>query len=462
MLRRLSWLVLFVTLAWASNAQSLKRRASLGVAPGPVTETVATYLGLPDTKGAIINHVLPNTTAQALGIKENDIILNVNNRSITDPKDLFEVASRLIENQPVTVTLLRDKKKIEVKGKAIARPLNTATTFGDVTLGELPFNNGLVRTLLFRPKGTTQRLPVIYFLQGYTCFSMQYMPTPFFSYKTAIDQFVKKGYAVFVVEKPGMGDSEGGEPCQQLGFNKVELFMKGYENLLTLKTIDPDNIYIFGHSMGGTIAPILADKFNPNGVAVYGCSVKPTHDYFVDILRYQQPLTGKDYAESEALRATLSPLLYQLFYEKKSPEELIRNDNRNAEYLKQVFQYDGKNQLVHRHYTFWQELNDYNIVSYWKNTKACVLSMFGEADVAAIHPTDLERIATIVNHYHPGRAQYHWVPRTNHDMVETGTMLENIDIQYKNPQKYMEYERDRFNTAVIDKVHDWIQRCNSR
>lgn len=67
----------------------------------------------------------------------------------------------------------------------------------------------------------------------------------------------------------------------------------------------------------------------------------------------------------------------------------------------------------------------------------------------------MERIATVVNHYHPGKAEYLFVPKTNHDMIKTGSMKENLQIQF-SPQ-YNQYLKNNFNFELIDKIDQWVR-----
>jgi pimeloyl-ACP methyl ester carboxylesterase len=447
-------LVLSFCLSEAAFAQHLKRKGFIGVAPEPVGESVAKFLGLAPNEGVIIKMVVPGSTAEKLGIKDNDVILRINGQAVNSPKQVIDIAATLYEGDALRLELNRNKEKLEKSGTVVARSMGYPEETA-IELNEFAWGNGHIRTMLFRPKNKTGKLPVIYFVQGYPCFSMQYLP-PDFPYRTAINALVKKGYAVFVTEKPGMGDGTGTAPCSQVGFKQeLDVFSKGYEQLLTLNGIDASRIFLFGHSLGGFIAPLLAEKYKPKGVVVYGCGVQQWHDYLVDLIREQSPLQGKDYGEAEDNLNKAREVLYQYFFESKTPSQLVAADPGNAAILKEVFQFDGKDQLTGRHYSFWPELNAFNLASAWKNTDAPVLSIFGESDIAALKATDMERIAEIVNHYHPGKGKYLFVPGTNHDMIKTGTMKENTKIQFS--PGYNQYLKNNFNYELIDTIDRWIQ-----
>jgi hypothetical protein len=53
-------------------------------------------------------------------------------------------------------------------------------------------------------------------------------------------------------------------------------------------------------------------------------------------------------------------------------------------------------------------------VAAWRDTKAPVLAIYGEADFAAIDERDHKRIVDVVNFYRPGTATYRFLPLTGH------------------------------------------------
>ena len=59
--------------------------------------------------------------------------------------------------------------------------------------------------------------------------------------KQLIDSWIKDGYAVFLTEKPGMGDSESKTPCMDIDFDQeLFAFSKAYEDLRNSTKIDPE------------------------------------------------------------------------------------------------------------------------------------------------------------------------------------------------------------------------------
>ena len=117
------------------------------------------------------------------------------------------------------------------------------------------------------------------------------------------------------MEKGDMGDNENCPPCATMGFiEEMAMYDAGYQNLLTLNEVDKDKIYLFGHSMGGTTAPLLAAKYQPKGVIVYGTGFKPWSEYMVEAYLIQLQLRGHDLGDLRENIEKFKPFIYQFFY----------------------------------------------------------------------------------------------------------------------------------------------------
>lgn len=433
------------------EAQNLVRGGYFGFYPQPVSPAVAQSLGMDKAQGVILAKIIPNSTASEIGLKVNDILLKVNEVEIESVSQIFEVSKLLKAKQALTLKILRDGQALTLQGQAKARPYETSQT-GEIIYDEVAFDGGYLRSIITKPQGEGS-FPTIFFIQGYTCGSIEYVQgnNPF---KKLIEGLVAKGYAVFRVEKPGVGDSENDQPCEQIGFDQeLAAFTQAYEQLKTYAFVDPANIFIYGHSLGGIIAPILAQKYKPKGVMVYGTVLRPWYEYLMDVVRYQQPLMGADYADVENNVNRCRPVLYEFLYEGKSPEE-VTQDPLKAQILSSSFSYNGGNQFLNRHYRFWQELNRKNLVEAWKNVEAKVLAVYGSADVAALFPNDHERIIFLVNQYHAGNGTFQLLEGTDHALIKVGTQQNKIQLQAS--KQYGKVAQTAFNEAYIQLLSDWM------
>ena len=70
----------------------------------------ARAMGLPDTRGALVNSVQPGSPAQKAGIERMDVIRSVDGQPINDSSDLPPIIGAMAPGSKVRVELLRDGK----------------------------------------------------------------------------------------------------------------------------------------------------------------------------------------------------------------------------------------------------------------------------------------------------------------------------------------------------------------
>jgi serine protease Do len=87
---------------------------ALGISVETLTEPLARRLGLPaQTKGAVIDEVQSGSRADDAGLKQGDVVEEVNHKSIATADD-FENAVRAGENQPVLLLVNRGGNHVYV------------------------------------------------------------------------------------------------------------------------------------------------------------------------------------------------------------------------------------------------------------------------------------------------------------------------------------------------------------
>lgn len=453
----LSVLLILLLIGSSAEAQHLRRKGTVGVAPGLVTDSLAKALGLDKPQGLLIRQVVPGSTAEDLGIEEQDVLLKINGANIDSWQELVAAANTLRANQDISVSVRRGKKTKSLKGKVVARPFESSP-HAEVIYKSVPFEGGYLRSIVTKPQ-TSGKHPAVFFIPGYVCASYDNV-SEHHPYRKMLEALQEKGFVTYRIEKTGMGDSEGTPPCSEVDLiTENEGWLAGYQQLLEQDYVDKDNIFILGHSMGGVSAPMLAEKVKPKGVIVYGTSHEPWMEYLFKMLRFQNQHLGIEPMQHEKDMRLYYTLLHELFIKKSNFEKLVQNPEY-ARLLKRDFQWDGGHLLFGRHYKYQQTIHDADLATAWKNTEAHVLSIFGEADFEAVESGSHKAIVNLVNHFHPGHGTYVELEGTNHSLIKVGTMEEGI--KARNSGNMRELFMTSFNYKLIDIMNDWMQGVMSK
>jgi serine protease Do len=101
-------------------------RGWLGVYIGNVSEEAAEAFGLDKPRGALVNQVTDKGPADDAGMKNGDVILNVNGKDIKDSAMLMNTVAAYAPGARVNVTIWRDGKEKSLSIKLGERPDNLA------------------------------------------------------------------------------------------------------------------------------------------------------------------------------------------------------------------------------------------------------------------------------------------------------------------------------------------------
>ncbi len=86
----------------------------------PVNETLANQLDLPKGQGQVIANVTADSPAEKAGIKQHDILLELNGKAVSrEVADFAKAVEEIKPNTPVDAVVLRKGKKTEIKGLSL-------------------------------------------------------------------------------------------------------------------------------------------------------------------------------------------------------------------------------------------------------------------------------------------------------------------------------------------------------
>ena len=428
-------------------SQSLQRKVQFGARVEYVTEN--------GTSGCKVKQVARGTSV-ALKLLENDLIVKIGNSTFASTDEFTQQFLTYSPNQEVQLTVLRGKKKLVLKAKAVARPYETDDN-ATVIYDEVAYKGGQLRVIINKPF-KENKMPAMLFIPGYTCSSIDDLPN-YHPYKRIVDAYVDAGYVTFRVEKSGLGDSKNTPPCESCDLlDEIENFEVGLKKLKSLPYVDPNQIIIVGHSMGGIVAPAISAKNKVAGVVVYGTTAKSWFEYQIEMYRVQNALSGMNPIEVEQSVIAQYDLNYRYFVKKEKLEDIAKETKADS-ILRTSWEYDGKGKIYSRNAEYWRQIQDYPHLENWKNTTAKVLVQFGESDFQAFSKADHQQIVNTVNFFNPGNATLMTYPSTDHYFAKSGTMQEAYN-KFSNGQIQQLF--DEYNQEVGLSAVKWSNEVLSK
>lgn len=435
--------VAFLFIVGCIHAQPLARKAWLGARL------------LPENGGLKITEIVGGTSKSAK-LQLSDVILKINGSNVAQPQDISGIISKLTENDPIAFTVKRNDKTIEVKTKVAGRDREKSAV-GEVFYDRVPYKNGFLSAIINKPAGEG-KFPAVLFIPGYTCSSVDGL-TEDHPYGRIVNAFHQAGFIVLRVEKSGLGDSQNTVDCSATTLlDEVDSFKAGFQKLKQLPYVDLENVFIFGHSMGGIIAPAISATEKVKGTIVYGTTAKSWFEYQLEMNRLQLKLANLPPFEYEEKCRLQAEIAYDYFIQKKSLAD-ISADPKKAETLKTDWQYNGKDMIFERNQEYWRQIQDYPLLENWKNTNGKVLVLYGESDFQAFSKPDHEQIVSTVNFYHPNAASLISFPETDHYLAKSGTMQQAFDLFSQG--KILELFQ-AFNPEVTQKAVNWAKEVSNK
>jgi len=431
------WFVL-VCFSLTASAQMPPRKAIMGVMAKPVAN------------GIVADSILASGSFAALHLQKGDVITSINGNAIASMEAYSKAASSIRAGDKMNVQFIRNNKTMDVNGIAVMRPFEQSD-IADVQYDWVKFRNGYLRAITRKPKGKTN-LPAILLIPGYGCGSIESYMT---SYNGKIlTEWLKAGYAVVTIEKSGLGDSYNCVPCSEVDLaTDIESFDAGYNYMEQLSFVDKSRLYIWGHSMGGIIAPEIAKRHRPKGVMVFGTTFRPWSEFLLEMHRVQKPLLeNQTYTQTEDFMRIIQKIYYEFFILKKTREELLKNPEYKDLVVSELGYKEGSNDMWGRHWAFWPQIDSLNLAQSWHTLNCPVLVLHGAADYESCSIVEPMLVTKTVNEAHPGNATMQVIPELDHFMMKSKNWEEARD-NFNRQQ----YAKGNFNLAIADATINWLK-----
>lgn len=418
--------------------------------PDPPRKATMGAVIKPAAGGLRVDSVVAGTTMDALHLQKGDIITEINGIAVNNGPAYIKAVGELRQGDKISVKFTRNGQPMEQSGLAVMRPYEKSG-IADVHYDWVKFRNGLLRTITRAPKGKTN-LPAILLIPGYGCGSIENY-TGSYNGKL-INGWLSAGYAVITIEKTGLGDSWHCEPCSEADLaTDIESFDAGYNYMEQLPYVDKSRLYVWGHSMGGIIAPEIAKRHHPKGVMVFGTTYRPWSEFLLEMHRVQKPLLEhKTYLETEDFMRKIQKIYYEFFVLKKSREELLKNPEYKELVISELGYKEGSTDMWGRAEKFWPQIDTLNSAQSWNSLTCPVLVLHGETDYESCSIAEPKLITAAVNASHSGNATMIVVPQLDHFMMNSKTYEEARD--NFNSQQYV---KGNFNERIVTETVNWLK-----
>lgn len=430
-----------LALTTMARADELKRRGMLGVMLAPVNDEVKERLKLADANGVLISSTIPDSAAAKAGLMANDVIVRINDDPIDSVPTLISMLRKYGAGDTMKVIVIREGKETPADLSMLPRPQEQSADY-DIVYDFAGDAGKRVRTIITKPKKEGKN-PAVLFIQGLAPNSVELaMPQPH-PYKNIINELTKAGFVTMRVDRPGTGDSEGLDVQETTFPDDVTAFRAGLKKLKTYEYVDGANVFVFSHSSGGAIAPLLADQ-GVKGIATFAAFARPWNEHITDqsLRRWKLELLKED--EIKANLEKEKTIANELFVNKRSPKEIIEAHPDLKEYLGQYVQ--GENMIYGMHYKYLRQLAGLDLDGAWSKVSVPVLAMWGEADYAA-SKADSELIAASVNKKAPGKGKFVSLPGTDHSYAKSEDQEES----------FLAGPGGNFNPIVMETLVKWLK-----
>lgn len=428
-----------------SIVDTLARRGVLGLGGSPVPPDLQSKLSLASGQGLVASQPVPGMTAANAGVKQGDIILALNGKPI-GPTTLGSTWREIASGSEVTIGIVRDGTPMQLKTTVLEKPRDPGNANYEVIYSHVVSYGNKMRTIITKPKKAGKH-PAFFFIQGFSPISYDFKLEGSTGDVATLDgpllfEFANSDFVTIRVEKPGVGDSEGGPFAPMDYTTELDIYRQTLKQLKSLPEVDGENVFIFGHSMGGAFGPMIACESPVKGIAVYGTASRTWFEYLMDTIRYQSLVGGITYAEADENARKGARLMALVMLEGKSPDEVKKSVPELASEVDVYFPgglFNGKS------LGFWRQLNQINFADYWAKCNAYVFSSRGKSDFVT-YDADHQLIVDIINRATPGKGTLYQAPNSDHLFHDFPTEQESM----KN------FQKGKFNMSFTKAMKKWM------
>jgi uncharacterized protein len=354
----------------SASPEPLRRRSYLGLDLSLVRRAGS------GTGRLRVEAVDASSPAELAGVLVGDEIAELDGARVSSLVDARHRVATLPVDRSTPVVVVRAGERLELGLRAIRMPLEQLA-IGRVELDEVPCGAHRLRAIWTMPEAPAPH-PLIWFLPGATWLTDERCLPPGGSLLELVRGFTRAGFATLRVDRSGLGDSEG-PPCTELDFDAELAGWRAVLAYLSQRTtlVRAGDVFLYGRSLGGMVAPLLASEYPFRAIAVWGTSAKPWAECMLEASRRQYALSGMAHARLESLLRRLERLQHLLYDQGLTPEGAFAREPALRSLESESFQDD---RIYLRSARFFQQLARLDLAAAWQAVECPVLALHGSAD----------------------------------------------------------------------------------
>ncbi len=390
----------------------------------------------PGADGVRVVNVFHASAASRADVRVGDRLLAIDGSTVSDAARAAEAARRVRSGERVAFRVERDGRPIHLEGEAPAFPVERMDE-GEVLLAHVSVGASRLRTVYAIPHGE-ERHPAILYLQGVRAESCEVPFHPASALFRLVRSWVRAGFVVMRVERSGVGDSEGPSPrTTDLGV-ELDGYAAALADLQGFEGVASDRVFLFGHSLGGMVAPLVANARSVAGVTVFGTSARRWHDCTIESARRQRILSGLRGGALDEEMARRTELGVKIYREGATPADVFAR----CPDLSSLQSHDCEGDTLYgRHVRFFQQLEAVDLAAAWRTVGAKVQIAHGAYDWICSEE-EAREIASAVG----SEAGLDVLHRIGHDMLAH----DSLEASFRSA------ERGQWDGQVADATRAWL------
>ncbi|QTD55389.1 alpha/beta hydrolase [Parasphingorhabdus cellanae] len=314
------------------------------------------------------------------------------------------------------------------------------TEYGTITTQE-----GLrLRSILTRPEGTSERLPVIFVTQWVSCDTIVFPGERDTQLRLLAQQ---SGMVMIRIERSGTGDSEGAG-CDKLDYDtEVRHYREALVQAKQHPWVNPQRVVILGSSLGSTTAPLVAQNNDVAGVVVQGGGAVTYLERMINFERLYVERSGAVKPENihpEMLQRIA--FLQHYLIGQKTPDEVV-SDNPELAGIWQKIRGTNADDHYGRPFAWHWQAAEKNFLAAWLSLDVPVLVVFGEYEQFETRHGH-RMIVDMINRRSHAQAEWLEIKQADHGLA-------------LYPDKYAAYAYQNRATAhqlYVAPVSQWLSR----